>query len=111
MADFRVGLAPDRLSQVINPWSWTMGNFNLFTVNLGQSSDPEFEAKVLDRVGSYGRQIGRIGEALAVVLAHMDRDSLQPQELAALRALERQLEEIADMKAQERAGAVPAIRP
>jgi hypothetical protein len=27
---------------------------------------PDVEARVLDEVGSYGRQLGRIGEALAV---------------------------------------------
>ena len=102
MPDFKLALAPSQLTQTINPWSWTFGNLSLFSINLGQSSDPDFEAKVLDRVGSYGRQIGRIGEALAVVMAHMDRTNLQPHEAAALRALERQLEEIADMKAAEK---------
>jgi hypothetical protein len=108
MADFKVALAPGQLTQTINPWSWTFGDFSLFTVNLGQSGDPGFEAGVLDKVGSYGRQLGRMGEAMAVVLAHLDRASLQPHEEKVIRALERQLEEIADLKA-ERTTAQPAL--
>ena len=56
---FNLALAPAQLTQTINPWSWTFGDMSLFTVNLGQSSDPGFEARVLEQVGTYGRQIGR----------------------------------------------------
>mgnify|MGYP001548397099 CR=1 FL=1 len=105
MTDFKAPLVPSRLTQTINPWSWTFGDFSLFTVNLGQSGDPGFEAKVLDQVGSYGRQLGRIGEAMTVLIAHLDREKLKPKERAAIRALERQLEEIADLKADQKPAA------
>ncbi|PVM80911.1 hypothetical protein [Caulobacter radicis] len=65
---FQLSLAPRQLTQTINPWSWSFGDFSLFTVNLGQSRSPEVEARVLDEVGSYGRQIGRISEALLVLV-------------------------------------------
>ena len=73
---FNLALAPSQLTQTINPWSWTMGDISLFTVNLGQSSEPAFEARVLEQVGTYGRQIGRIGEALAVI----NRIGVDPEE-------------------------------
>ena len=92
---FNLALAPSQLTQTINPWSWQFGNMSLFSVNLGQSSDPAFEARVMEQVGSYGRQIGRIGEALAVIIAQLDLDPQQP----AIKALLRQLEDVGALKA------------
>jgi hypothetical protein len=108
MADFKLALAPGQLTQTINPWSWTFGDFSFFTVNMGQSGDPAFEARVLDQVGSYGRQLGRIGEALAVLLKHVDLKDLDPHERATIRALNRQLEEIADLKLEHKSAQVGA---
>lgn len=105
MPNFTLALAPSQLTQSINPWSWTFGDFSLFTVNLGQSSDPVFEARVLEQVGSYGRQIGRIGEALAVLLDRVDLTDLSKDEQAAIDDLRRQVEEVAALKA-----AKPAVR-
>ena len=92
---FNLALAPSQLTQTINPWSWQFGNVSLFSVNLGQSSDPAFEARVLEQVGSYGRQIGRISEALAVIIGQLELDPEQP----AIKALLRQAADIADLKA------------
>jgi hypothetical protein len=77
-------LAPTSLSQPILP-NWS---FNLFNVNLGASSNPAIEQEVLQSVGSYGRQIGHLAEALELVidklklleskdLSQTDRDTLQ----------------------------------
>ncbi|HEX2817314.1 MAG TPA: hypothetical protein VHN39_13030 [Phenylobacterium sp.] len=104
MSDFKVALAPGQLTQTINPWSWTMGDFSFFTVNLGQSGDPGLEAQVLGKVGSYGRQLGRLGEAMTVLLDHLELKDLKPHEKAAIRALKRQLEEIADLRTERRSG-------
>jgi hypothetical protein len=98
MPNFTLALAPSQLTQSINPWSWSMGDFSLFTVNLGQSSDPAFEARVLQQVGSYGRQIGRIGEALAVLLDRADLSSLSPVEQSAIDDLRRQVAEVVALK-------------
>ncbi|HMN94688.1 MAG TPA: hypothetical protein PKC60_15780 [Hydrogenophaga sp.] len=57
-------LAPDALTQPILP-NWQI---HLFNVNLGTSSNPAVEQKVLQSVGSYGRQIGRLAEALELVV-------------------------------------------
>ncbi len=64
--------APEKLDQTINPWTWmssSSGNrIGLINVDLGLSRAPEVEGDILARVGSYGRQIGRIGEAVEVLL-------------------------------------------
>lgn len=108
MPNFTLALAPSQLTQSINPWSWSWGDFSLFSVNLGQSSDPTFEARVLEQVGSYGRQIGRIGEALAVLLKDLRLDELEPKERQAIEDLRRQVAEIAHLKTRH---ALTAITP
>lgn len=98
MQDFSVSLAPQKLDQVINPWTW-----NLFTINLGQSSDPKLERRILDEVGTYGRQIGQIGDALGVLVSLMtqaQKDGLTEAQLEALGKLEDQLRMIELIKQQ-----------
>lgn len=57
-------LAPDSLTQPILP-NW---QFHLFNINLGTSSNPSVEQKALEKVGSYGRQIGHLAEALELIV-------------------------------------------
>jgi hypothetical protein len=57
-------LAPTSLTQPILP-NWS---FHLFNVNLGSSSNPAVEQAALDKVGSYGRQIGHLAEALELIV-------------------------------------------
>ena len=102
---FNLALAPSQLTQTINPWSWTFGDMSLFTVNLGQSSDPGFEARVLEQVGTYGRQIGRIGEALDVILRKIDLGKLDKADADAIKALRTQLDVVSDLKTKHRAKA------
>jgi len=77
-----VQLAPSSLNQQILP-NW---DFNLFSINLGTSTNPGLEQEILKDVGSYGKQIGHLSDALEVVikqlnlldkdLSEKDRDSL-----------------------------------
>lgn len=60
-------LAPNSLYQPILP-NWS---FNLFNVNAGVSTNPAVEQKVLQNVGSYGKQIGHLAEALEVVIGQL----------------------------------------
>ncbi len=72
-------LAPDTLTQPILP-NW---QFHLFNVNLGTSTNPAVEQKVLQSVGSYGRQIGRLAEALELVVKKsglLERKDLSAEE-------------------------------
>jgi hypothetical protein len=92
-------LAPSSLTQPILP-NWS---FNLFSVNMGASSNAEVERQVLDQVGSYGKQIGHLAEALEVVIERLqlleskdlpsgDRDALRVflGEVAAVRKIKTQ---------------------
>jgi hypothetical protein len=60
-------LAPTNLNQSILP-NWS---FSLFSVNMGASSDSTIEREVLQNVGSYGKQIGHLAEALEVVIKRL----------------------------------------
>ena len=99
------------VTQAINPWSWTFrsasSQVGLVNINLGRSSDPELEQEVLDEVGSYGKQLGRIGDALAVLIKHVKLEELDAGERDALTALRFQLEEIAQVKARYRSVSKP----
>lgn len=77
-------LAPTTLTQPILP-NWS---FNLFSVDLGATSNAAVEHEVLQNVGSYGKQIGHLAEALEVVVKRLkllesrdlpqaDRDAIQ----------------------------------
>jgi hypothetical protein len=77
-------IAPESLYQPILP-GWQL---SLFSVNLGASSDAEMEKSTIQQVGSYGKQIGHLAEALEVVIKQLklldskglsqdDRDALQ----------------------------------
>lgn len=101
---FKLSLGPDKLWQAINPWSfYNQGaQLGLINVNLGQTPRPDIEQKLLDEVGSYGRQIGRIGDALEVLIDHVKLDGLSRDEADALAILKGQLAEVRRVKARER---------
>jgi hypothetical protein len=66
---------PQSLAQAINP-GWNFGP--TFTLNSGNSSAPQTEVEVLQR-HSYGRQLGRISEALQLLIEERARTSLKDQ--------------------------------
>lgn len=100
---FQFALAPDQLWQAINPWSFYNQGAQLgfVNINLGQTQHPELEQKLLDEVGSYGRQLGRIGDALEVLIDHVRLDGLSQKESDAIAMLKGQLAEIRKVKARE----------
>ncbi|MFD1704550.1 hypothetical protein ACFSCV_16200 [Methylopila henanensis] len=112
MATFRLPLGGD-VTQAFriftSAFSAAGSQFGLININLGRSKAPEVEEEVLQDVGSYGAQLGRIGDGLAVLLAHFrpERELAEPEKKA-IRALIRMLDDIADIK-EERGRA--ALRP
>jgi hypothetical protein len=102
---FQMPLSGD-VTQAINPWSWTFrsatSQLGLVNINLGRSCNPEVEQEVLDEVGSYGKQLGCIGDALAVLIKHVKLDELVPAERDAITKLRFQLEAIEQVKAGHR---------
>lgn len=91
-------LAPTNLTQPILP-NWS---FNLFQVNLGASSHAEVEQEALQKVGSYGRQIGHLAEALELIvrkLKLLDRADLSQEEKDALQVFLGDVSAIRQIKA------------
>lgn len=108
MADFQLPLTfklplSGDVTQTINPWTMLFNpvgsQVGLININVGQSSNPAAEAALLDEVGSYGKQLGRIGDALAVLLKHFKPEGkLSAADAEALKALSRMLEDIDHVK-------------
>lgn len=88
--------------QNINPWTWwtriTNGQLGFININMGKSADPELEQQILDDVGTYGRQIGQLGDALEAVLAHMKTESWDPEAKKAVEAFRLQVAEVRRLK-------------
>jgi hypothetical protein len=97
MSIFKLPLSGD-VSQWINPiTSWWSGN--TISVNLGESGSPEAEAEILRRVGSYGRQLGKITDAMIVLLKHLPKGAnLTKEERDAIAAFRKMADQIADIK-------------
>jgi hypothetical protein len=107
---FQISLAPNELLQAINPWTFTQqgGQFGLINIDLGGAGDSDLERKILKTVGSYGRQLGRIGDAMEVILKHVKLEHLTPDEQDALDILKGQLAQVRRIKASHRASAAGA---
>ncbi|MDK1389514.1 hypothetical protein QN224_29475 [Sinorhizobium sp. 8-89] len=106
MPMFKLPLSGD-VTQTIPPWAALFSPFNnqysAITVNLGRSSAPAVEEEVLAEVGSYGKQLGRIGDALLVLLKHFRPETpLASDEQEAIDALKQMLDEIATIKEHHR---------
>ncbi len=75
MPSFRLPLSGN-VTQSINPWTMLFNpvgsQVGLVNIELGQSTQPEVEEEVLTDVASYGKQIGRIEDALVVLLDHFN---------------------------------------
>jgi len=99
---FQVQLAPQNLWQAINPWTFYLegARFGLINIDLGETPHPEVEQAILDQVGSYGRQLGRIGDALEVLLRHVKLEGLTADERDAIAILQGQLAEVRSVKAK-----------
>ena len=102
MANFKLPLSGN-VSQQINPWNWftdlTNGQFGFINVNLGRSSAPEVEQEILESVGTYGRQLGKMCEAMQVLVRHIPSDAkLNKEEKKALDSFSRMIADIDEVK-------------
>lgn len=100
MAELNYSLAPQKLWQSINPWTfdWNHAQFGLFNIAIGETPRPDVEEAVLKDVGSYGRQLGRIGDALEVLIKHRDGGPLSKEEQDALEVALGQLAAVREVK-------------
>ncbi len=106
MPTFKLPLSGD-VVQSINPWTAYFNpvgsQLGLININFGQSSNPDVEGEVLSDVAGYGKQLGRIGDALAVLMSHFHpQKALTADEKKALAAMKELLDQIAKVKAKHK---------
>jgi hypothetical protein len=110
MPVFKLPLSGD-VVQNISPFTAFMSpigsQFGLINITLGQSSAPEVESEVLSDVGTYGKQLGQIGDALLVLIERMPKE-MQLDGDPAVVALKKMLHRICDIKEKHDR---PALRP
>jgi hypothetical protein len=101
MPELRRHLSGDVI-QAINPWNWIfrprMSQFGLINVSLGNSRNLQIEQEILSEVGTYGRQLGRVGDVLRILVKNVNRKELSPDEQYHIDALVHQLDEIDRIK-------------
>ncbi len=93
---------PAPVAQAFKLWTslfTVVGNqIGLINVNVGKSSDPVVEQKVLSKAASYGKQLGRIEDALVVLVKRLDQSALSDEEKKAISELKRMIDDIADVR-------------
>jgi hypothetical protein len=106
MPSFRLPLSGN-VTQSINPWTMLFNpvgsQVGLVNIELGQSTRPEVEQEVLTDVASYGKQIGRIEDALVVLLDHFNPNRpLTDQEQQAIDDLRELVAQVQKVKQHHR---------
>ncbi|MEM1378003.1 MAG: hypothetical protein AAGG69_11515 [Pseudomonadota bacterium] len=89
------------VTQMFSIWNNFLrdANFAAINVNMGQTGNSDVEQYVLDNIGSYGRQLGRIGEALNVLIEHFELPSdVSEDDRHALEDFQSMLRDIARVK-------------
>jgi hypothetical protein len=89
------------VTQAINPWSWwvnSMRQFGFININQMESSNPELEQEIIEEVAGYGKQLGRIIEALRVVLDHAQLSDLSREDQQTLNHFQETAQAIAAIK-------------
>ena len=104
MPVFKLPLSGD-VVQNISPFTAFMSpigsQFGLINITLGQSSAPEVESEVLSDVGTYGKQIGKIGDALLALIDRMPKDLGLDRDPAIIE-LKKMLDQTATIKERHR---------
>jgi len=94
------------VDQIIDPWTFMLhmvgSQFGLININLGKSSDPDLEKEILQDVGTYGKQLGQLGDALRALIDHAKLDEFTAAEKRAINAAMYQLDEIDRLKAKRK---------
>ncbi|TIX48869.1 hypothetical protein [Alteraurantiacibacter aquimixticola] len=93
-----VALAPEKLWQMINPLFFTGNSISLFNIDLGHSGDEELEREILEQVGSYGRQLGHLGDVVEVLMNMVDESGLSPDDRDKFAVLRGEFAQIRQLK-------------
>ncbi|MEM6386194.1 MAG: hypothetical protein AAF718_08170 [Pseudomonadota bacterium] len=81
-------------------WFDQVGQIGLINIDIGKTDKPDLEREILNEVGSYGRQIGQIADAVAILLekAALDRTKLSDEEIVALHKFREMVDHIDNCK-------------
>lgn len=92
--------AVTQMFDFMNSWFRSIGGqFGLVNITIGSTANPETEKRILEGVGTYGRQLGRIGDALRVLVDQSEeKRPLTPEEKKALRAFLVQVDQVDEIK-------------
>jgi hypothetical protein len=92
----------DQVFRIWTSWFRSVGSqFGLVNINLGKSTNPAVESEILDQVGSYGRQLGTIGDALRVLVEQADHQG-KLKDNDAIKVFLAAMKQIDNIKAQYR---------
>ena len=83
------------------PWNFfsrQMSQIGIININMARTPSPETEQTILEEVGSYGRQLGRLADALDVLVGTLDWAKLEEPQLRAIMAFREQLSSIRAIK-------------
>lgn len=78
-------------------------------INTSRSGDPELERRIVEQVASYGRQLGRVLDALDVLIRRDAGEQPDPKDELALNDLQRLRAEIATTKERSAADQVDRL--
>jgi hypothetical protein len=76
------------------------GQLGLLNINATRSGDPALEQRIITQVASYGRQLGRLMDAVEVLARQQPRRDLGEADIRALNQLHELAEQIAAAKEQ-----------
>ena len=84
---------------IMNSWFRSVsGQFGFINIIIGKTAKPQTERKILENVGTYGKQLGRIGDALRILIEKEDMSKLKPEQKSAVVAFLAQVNEIDSIK-------------
>lgn len=94
--------AVDQAFDLMQSWFRNIGGqVGLVNITVGSTADPEMEKRIVGGVGSYGRQLGRISDALRVLVEEAEKSgSLKVPQKKALNDFLTQVEQVDAIKAK-----------
>ncbi len=100
---FSLGSSLQNYNPITSWFRSSMGQFGFINVNEMQSDDPDQEQRIVNGVASYGKQLGRVVEALQAVCEHLEPlnpGGWAPAQREAVKSFLRLAEEMAAFKSR-----------
>ena len=69
---FSLGSSLHNYNPITSWFRSSMDQVGFINVNIMQTDDPDQEQRIVNGVASYGKQLGRVAEALQVVCEHLE---------------------------------------